>query len=71
MPVTDQETSFKMMDYYAERGGNFIDTANVYNSGESEEVGAFLSVKTSYFLTQELINCLFISGCMAVCTKTF
>jgi aryl-alcohol dehydrogenase-like predicted oxidoreductase len=39
----DQATSFSLLDFYVERGGNFIDTANIYASwlpgckgGESE-----------------------------------
>jgi len=39
----DREASFKLFDFYADEGGNFIDTANFYSSwfpgchgGESE-----------------------------------
>lgn len=47
----DKETSFRLMDLYRERGGNFIDTANFYASwlpgcqgGESEStIGAWLT----------------------------
>jgi len=47
----DHETSFQIMDFYRERGGNFIDTANFYASwlpgcrgGESESmIGAWLT----------------------------
>jgi len=39
----DDETSTAMLDRYLERGGNFIDTANMYNGGRSEEtLGAYL-----------------------------
>ncbi len=39
----DKETSLKVLDAYAEHGGNFLDTANVYHGGETEEiVGAWL-----------------------------
>jgi aryl-alcohol dehydrogenase-like predicted oxidoreductase len=31
-----KETSFKILDYYYEQGGNFIDTANGYQSEQSE-----------------------------------
>ncbi|WP_413105703.1 aldo/keto reductase [Streptomyces sp. Inha503] len=31
------ETSFAMLDHYLEAGGNFVDTANMYNGGASEE----------------------------------
>lgn len=34
----DEETSHKLMDRYAELGGNFIDTANIYTLGKSEEI---------------------------------
>ena len=34
----DQETSFHLMDRYADLGGNFLDTADVYSSGGSEEI---------------------------------
>ncbi|MET4921709.1 aldo/keto reductase [Streptomyces sp. PSRA5] len=31
------ETSFALLDHYLEAGGNFVDTANMYNKGASEE----------------------------------
>jgi aryl-alcohol dehydrogenase-like predicted oxidoreductase len=34
----DEATSFAMMDSYAAAGGNFIDTADVYSQGISEEI---------------------------------
>lgn len=47
----DKETSFQLMDFYREKGGNFLDTANFYASwlpgcrgGESETtIGAWLA----------------------------
>jgi aryl-alcohol dehydrogenase-like predicted oxidoreductase len=33
-----EEVSFQMLDCFVEAGGNFIDTANVYSRGVSEEV---------------------------------
>jgi len=46
---TDEETSFKILDRFAELGGNFIDTANMYGRpkyGASETVvGKWLSTK--------------------------
>jgi len=33
-----KETSKRMLDYYLDRGGNFIDTANIYTNGQSEEI---------------------------------
>lgn len=39
----DEETSHQVMDAYAEGGGNFLDTANKYHNGETEEiVGSWL-----------------------------
>ena len=32
----DKKTSFEMLDYFYEQGGNFIDTAVNYQDGESE-----------------------------------
>ena len=47
----DEQTSIAMLQEYAERGGNFIDTANIYNYGRSEEiVGRFLSGQRSHFV---------------------
>jgi aryl-alcohol dehydrogenase-like predicted oxidoreductase len=40
----DQKTSFEIMDAYAEAGGNFLDTANIYKLGTSEKIiGEYLS----------------------------
>lgn len=39
----DEATSRRLFDAYAEAGGNFIDTANIYNRGTSERlVGRFV-----------------------------
>jgi aryl-alcohol dehydrogenase-like predicted oxidoreductase len=39
----DRETSRRLLDRYLERGGNFIDTANLYTNGTSESLlGEFL-----------------------------
>lgn len=35
---TDKEESFRIMDRFHEAGGNFLDTANVYTGGRSEEI---------------------------------
>lgn len=35
---TDEDTSRQMLDRFVETGGNFLDTANVYNAGVSEEI---------------------------------
>ncbi len=43
----DEATSFAMLDAFVEAGGNFIDTANVYTAGASEEItGRWLKQKT-------------------------
>ena len=34
----DEATSFQLMDLYAAAGGNFLDTADVYSAGVSEEI---------------------------------
>ncbi|MCD1633193.1 aldo/keto reductase [Martelella mediterranea] len=50
----DEATSFRLMDAYVEAGGNFIDTANVYSTGLSEEiVGRWLKQKPG--ITKELV----------------
>jgi aryl-alcohol dehydrogenase-like predicted oxidoreductase len=39
----DDDTSAALLDRYLQAGGNFIDTANAYNDGRSEEtIGAYL-----------------------------
>ena len=43
---SDEATSNQLMDTYVEAGGNFLDTANVYSAGVSEEiVGRWLKTK--------------------------
>jgi aryl-alcohol dehydrogenase-like predicted oxidoreductase len=45
---SDEATSFELMDDYAAAGGNFIDTADVYSAGLSEEiVGRWLKSRTA------------------------
>ncbi len=34
----DEATSHRVLDRYAEAGGNFLDTANKYHGGETEEI---------------------------------
>ncbi|MEP7457503.1 aldo/keto reductase [Phyllobacterium sp. SB3] len=44
---SDEATSFRLLDDYVAAGGNFIDTANVYSAGLSEEiVGRWLKSKS-------------------------
>lgn len=43
---SDEATSFRIMDDYVAAGGNFLDTANVYSDGVSEEIiGRWLKSK--------------------------
>jgi len=35
---SDEKTSFAIMDYFREQGGYFMDTANAYSAGATEEV---------------------------------
>jgi aryl-alcohol dehydrogenase-like predicted oxidoreductase len=35
---SDEETSHRMLDRFVDAGGTFIDTADVYNAGESERI---------------------------------
>ncbi|CAH0046902.1 unnamed protein product [Clonostachys solani] len=44
----DKEAAFSIMDYYYSQGGNFIDTANNYQLGQSEEwVGEWLASRNN------------------------
>jgi aryl-alcohol dehydrogenase-like predicted oxidoreductase len=45
---SDEAVSFQLLDDYAAAGGNFIDTADVYSAGVSEEiVGRWLKSRTA------------------------
>lgn len=48
----DKETSFNIMDAYADAGGNFLDTANRYQNGTSEKIiGEFINQRDrDYFV---------------------
>jgi aryl-alcohol dehydrogenase-like predicted oxidoreductase len=61
----DKETSFAIMDEFANAGGNFLDTANVYKLGTSEKIiGEYISnhdrdyfvLATKYTLKDNLTN---------------
>jgi len=61
----DKETSFAIMDTFANAGGNFIDTANIYKLGTSEKIiGEYVSkhdrdyfvLATKYTLKDNLSN---------------
>ncbi|MGH8794808.1 MAG: aldo/keto reductase [Stackebrandtia sp.] len=44
--VADEKTGFEILDRFVDAGGNFIDTADVYNAGESEKVlGRWLAAR--------------------------
>ena len=34
----DEANAFKILDYYVERGGNYLDLADSYNNGASESI---------------------------------
>jgi len=56
-PAVSKEDAFKLMDYYVENGGNFIDTANIYTNGESEKViGEWLKSKGENFRKKIVIS---------------
>ncbi len=47
----DEATSHKVLDTYAEAGGNFLDTANKYHGGQTEEiVGQWLRGRRGKFV---------------------
>jgi len=61
----DKETSFAIMDEFANAGGNFLDTANVYKLGTSEKIiGEYISnhdrdyfvLATKYTLKDNMTN---------------
>ncbi|EED22040.1 aldo/keto reductase, putative [Talaromyces stipitatus ATCC 10500] len=46
MGECDKDASFKLLDFFYENGGNFIDTANVYQYGESEAIiGEWMKIR--------------------------
>ncbi|KAM0713655.1 hypothetical protein Q7P37_010617 [Cladosporium fusiforme] len=46
MGECSKETCFAILDSFYEQGGNFIDTANVYQSGESEQwIGEWMAAR--------------------------
>jgi len=47
----DKETSFAIMEAFANAGGNFIDTANRYTEGTSEKfIGEFVGLNRDHFV---------------------
>ncbi len=48
---TDYETSKRIFDVYANAGGNFLDTANIYTAGTSEKFcGEFVAYDRDHFV---------------------
>ena len=44
---SDEQTAHAQLDLFVERGGNFVDTADVYSSGHSEEIiGRWLTARS-------------------------
>ena len=44
---SDEETAYAQLDLFVERGGNFVDTADVYAGGRSEEIiGRWLAARS-------------------------
>ncbi|MGB7955573.1 MAG: aldo/keto reductase, partial [Candidatus Nitrosopolaris sp.] len=62
LPGASKEESKKIFDFFVSKGGNFIDTANVYQKGTSEKyVGEFISSERERFVvatkyTQNMTN---------------
>src|SRR5918996_6101740 len=43
---SDEKVAHEQLDRFVERGGNFLDTANVYSGGESEKIiGRWLAAR--------------------------
>ena len=60
---TNEAESHSLLDQFVEAGGNFLDTADVYQRGLSEEIiGSWLSKKPS--LRQKLIIATKVCGAM-------
>ncbi|MFI2435430.1 aldo/keto reductase [Streptomyces sp. NPDC018693] len=54
----DQETSGRILDTYADAGGNFVDTADIYTGGNSERVlGALLDGRRDAFVLASKFTC--------------
>ena len=55
---SSEEVSYQMLDCFVEAGGNFIDTANVYSQGLSEEIlGRWLHGQTTAITSSSLRKC--------------
>jgi hypothetical protein len=50
----NKETTFEILDHFYSQGGNFIDTANGYQNGESEVwVGEWMVLRNLYCVYDE------------------
>ncbi len=57
---SDPAESRRVLDYYIDRGGNFIDTANFYTEGTSETlIGQFLEGRRSRVVLSSKYSCVF------------
>jgi aryl-alcohol dehydrogenase-like predicted oxidoreductase len=50
LPGASKEEARKIFDIFVNKGGNFIDTANVYQKGTSEYIGEFISSEREKFV---------------------
>jgi aryl-alcohol dehydrogenase-like predicted oxidoreductase len=56
-----KDVSARIVDAYADAGGNFIDTANIYTSGSSERIlGELLAGRRDFFVLAGKYTC---GGC--------
>jgi aryl-alcohol dehydrogenase-like predicted oxidoreductase len=54
----DKETSARILDAYADAGGNFVDTANIYTGGTSERIlGELLEGRRDEFVLASKYTC--------------
>ncbi|TDC22370.1 aldo/keto reductase [Streptomyces sp. 8K308] len=59
----DLETSRRMLDAYADAGGNFVDTANIYTAGSSERIlGELLAGRRERFVLASKYTCPTVDG---------
>ncbi|MFI9719888.1 aldo/keto reductase [Streptomyces sp. NPDC052396] len=55
---TDQDTSARILNAYAEAGGNFLDTADIYTEGSSERIlGELLTGRRERFVLASKYSC--------------
>jgi aryl-alcohol dehydrogenase-like predicted oxidoreductase len=60
---SDEDTSARILDAYAEAGGNFVDTANIYAKGASERIlGRLLEGRRDEFVLASKYTCVTRDG---------